>query len=111
MAIDDTKISYSNTWDIDQLIATAEVSVGTAAVAIYTFTTANPPYFEVQFKPTGSSKWFQPGTNSTNNLEAGLFSFKVYISGSSIFIDVDGGSSGITGGTARYFVWSDKVNY
>lgn len=109
MAVDSTKIGYSSTWDIDQLIATNTdnpTSVASGSTAIYTITgSVTLPDFKVQFKPTGSTFWFEPGTSSTNGTVAGEFTFSSYVSGSSIFITTS------TAGTARYFVWADKFNY
>ena len=109
MSVDDTKLAFYSEWDIDQLIATAEVPVTLVATSLYTYTTSDAPYFEVQFKPTGSTQWFQCGVNSLAGTLAGVFSFKAYISSTSIYIDVDAGGTAITGGTARYFIWADKV--
>lgn len=109
MAVDPTKIAYSSGWDIDQLVTTntgSPTSIGSGSTAIYTITgTVALPDFKVQFKPTGSTFWFEPGTSSTNGTVAGEFTFSTYISGSSIFITTS------TAGTARYFVWADKFNY
>lgn len=109
MTVDSTKIAYSSGWDIDQLIATNAdnpLAVGSGSTAIYTITGAvSLPDFKVQFKPTGSTFWFDCGTSSTNGTIAGIFTFSSYISGSSIFINTS------TTGIARYFIWADKVNY
>lgn len=109
MAVNSAKIGYSSEWDIDQLIATNADNPTTVAAgdtAIYSI--PGPvvlPDFKVQFKPSGSTFWFDPGTSSTNGTVAGEFTFSTYISGSSIHITTS------TGGAARYFVWADKIDY
>lgn len=107
MTIDPAKISYSSTWDIDQLLATDTVTVGSGVTAIYTIpSTAVPiPTYAVQFQPTGSTFWYDAGMSSSNGTAAGVFTFYSYISGSSISINAP------SAGKARYFVWADKVNY
>lgn len=106
MARDDTKLNYYSGWDIDQLLTTNSVSVSTGANAVYAVPSSNPiPVFEVQFKPIGSTFWYRPGTSSTNGTVAGEFTVYTYISALTIFINTT------VPGTARYFVWSDKVNY
>lgn len=106
MATDDSKLNYLSTWDIDQLVTTDSISVGSGATAIYTITGNVPiPEFEVQFKPTGSTFWYQMGMSSSSATVATTFMAYSYISGSSIFINAP------SAGTARYFVWADKVNY
>lgn len=106
MATDDTKLSYLSTWDIDQLLDTDTKSVGSGDTAIYTITGQFPiPEYEVQFQPTGSTFWYEAGMSSSNGTVAGSFTFYSYINGSSIFINAP------TAGTARYFVWADKINY
>jgi hypothetical protein len=106
MAVDDSKLYYLSQWDIDQLLATNSIAVGSGATAIYTISGDVPlPEYEVQFMPTGSTYWYEMGTASSDGTLAGTFTVYSYISGSSIFINAP------TAGIARYFVWADKVNY
>lgn len=106
MAVDDSKLNYLSTWDIDQLLANETIPVGSGATAIYTIPDSVPlPEFEVQFQPTGSSFWYGMGTSSSAGTLATQFTAYSYISGSSIFINAP------SAGNARYFVWADKVNY
>lgn len=106
MAVDNDKLNYYSAWDIDQLVASDTVLVGSGATAIYAITSPiTLPEFEVQFQPTGSTLWYEVGESSTNATLAGLFTFYSYISGSSVFINAPGA------GTARYFIWGDKINY
>lgn len=106
MTVDPTKIAYSSSWDIDQLLASTTVPVSSGTTSIYTITgTVLLPDFKVQFQPTGSTFWYEAGTSSTNGTVAGQFTFSSFINGSAIFIKTT------TGGTARYFVWADKFDY
>lgn len=109
MTVDATKIGYSSGWDIDQLTATNSANPTTVAAgstAIYTISGAvSLPDFKVQFKPTGSTYWFEPGTSSTDGTVANEFTFSIYINAGSIYITTS------SGGQARYFVWADKIDY
>lgn len=107
MTVDTNKVNYYSGWDIDQLIAQGSVTVGGAGnTTLATITNASlPNIFEVMFQPTGQTSWFQMGTNSTTGALAGLFICYSYMSGTSLIINTS------SSGTARYYVWSDKVNY
>lgn len=107
VAVDDTKIGYASEWDIDQLVATADVAVGSGDTAIYTITGSLPaiPVYEVQFQPGGSGPFYQAGAYSTDGTLANTSSFSTYISAGQIFI------TAFTTGVARYYVWSDKVDH
>lgn len=102
--VDATKINYYSGWDIDQVINQGSVSVAAGDSTIFN-NTSLPNVFEVEFQPTGSIYWYQAGKSSTNGTSAGTFTFFTYLSGVSLHINTT------TGGTARYYVWSDKVNY
>lgn len=105
MTLNDTNLEFSSTWDIDQLTATGTVAVGAGTSVLYTL--PNSTFinaFEVQFKPTGGL-YFQAGTSSTNGTIAGLFTFSCYISAGAVQIVTP------SAGTARYFIWADKVTY
>lgn len=106
MTTDNTKLNYFSRWDIDQLIATSTVAIGSGTTSIYTIPSTNPiPEYEVQFQPSGSPYWYGMGTSSTNGTLAGTFTPYSYISGTSLSIVAP------IAGNARYFVWADKVNY
>jgi hypothetical protein len=106
MTVDSTKLAYYSGWDIDQLLASSSASVGTGDTAVYTISGAvSVPVFALQFQPSGSAFWYDNGTSSTDGTLAGLFTVYSYISGNTLFINTT------TAGTARYFVWADKVNY
>lgn len=107
MTVDNTKFNYRSAWDIDQLIAQGSVAVGGAGdTTLYTITSsAVPNVFEVLFQPTGETSWYQAGTSSTSLGAGAIFTFYAYINASSLIIHTGGA------GTARYYVWSDKVNY
>lgn len=101
--MDDSKLIFSSAWDIDQLVASGEVAVGgSGETTIYTFT-GSAPVFEVLFKPTGSTRWYHAGMNSTDNTTTGLFFYTPYISGQNIRVHTE------SAGTARYYVWADEV--
>lgn len=106
MAVDDSKIGYYSGWDIDQLVDTDTVSVSSGDSLVLTIS-GDPtiPVAHAQFQPSGSTKWFDEGTNSTNNTQAGLFTFYTYISGSSFRAVTS------SAGTIRYYKWQDKVDY
>ncbi len=104
MAIDDTKLSYSSEWDIDQQVSVTEVSVSSGTTAIATIDdAADPPMFEVEFKPNSASYYFRMGTNSSDDTVAGLFSAMAYISGTSVYIKTT------VAGTARLYIWEDGI--
>jgi hypothetical protein len=108
-SVNDADTAYYSGWDIDQLISTNTVTVsGSGATTLVDFSSLNVPaipVFSVQFKPSGSSKWFNEGGNSTDGTGANYFIFYSYVTGTTLVIDT--GSAG----TARYFIWTDKVNY
>jgi hypothetical protein len=103
---DDTKLNFYSGWDIDQLYDSKEVAVTAGTATVFTIPATLPtiPVFEVQFKPTGDTKWYQSGTYSTNGTLAGLNNFYVHVQSGAVKIVS-------AGGTARYFVWTDKVDY
>lgn len=105
MSVDDTKLNYLSSWDIDQLVETVTVGVTPGTTAIYTIpSTSTPvPIFMVQLLVSG--RYYQAGTYSTDGTLAGLATFYSYISGNQIFIN-----TGLAG-TARCYVWTDKVDY
>jgi hypothetical protein len=105
MATDNDKLNFLSTWDIDQLVATAEVAVPSGTTALYTIPSTLPaiPVFEVQIKV--GTKWYQTGTFATSNTLATSKIMNAYVSSGQLFISTN------TAGTARYFVWQDKVNY
>lgn len=106
MTVDNSKLNYYSAWDIDQLLDTDTVLIGSGDTAIFTITgSTSIPEFEVQFKPISSTYWYAMGTSSTDGTVANTFTVYSYISGASIFIHAP------VAGTARYFVWADKVNY
>lgn len=109
MAIDDDKLIYSSEWDIDQLVESNTVAVagsGTTLVRDYSLLNLPPnPVWEVQFRPTGSTRYYTAGLNSLDGAGANNFTFFSYESGNTIYIVTD------RAGTARYFIWSDKVDY
>lgn len=106
--MDDNDLIFSSKWEIDQLDddypKTKTVSAGDTSIE--TIPDVNyPPYIEVQFKPSGSTKWFQAGTNGTGTAASTLFTWYWYISGSDLFVSVP------VGGDVRYFFWVDRINY
>jgi len=106
MTVDNTKSEYSSLWDIDQIIDRGTTTVGSGTTAIHTLSDANyPSTHEVQFKPTGSTKWYEVGQNATSNTIATLFTFYTYTLGSSLYVVTS------SAGTVRHFVWQDKLNY
>lgn len=107
MARDDTKLGYYSGWDIDQLFIENTVVVPIGTTAIYTIPASLPtiPVFEVLLRVTGFSRFYQAGSFSTDGTLAGLHNFSSYISGGQVFITTN------VAGTAKYFVWSDKVDY
>lgn len=107
MSLPDTNIAFNSNWDIDQLSFTNSISIGSGLTALYTLDATLPsiPVFEVQFKPTGSTRWFNCGVYATADTLATQDLFFTYIQSGVIYINTS------VAGTARYFVWQDKVNY
>jgi hypothetical protein len=107
MAVDNDKLSYFSAWDIDQLVATAEVAVSAGTTMIYDIPDNLPliPEWEVQFKPGASTVWFQTGPYSTNPGAGTIDSFSSYVQAGQLYITTS------TNGIARYYVWADKVDY
>lgn len=107
MSADDTKLNYLSTWDIDQLYATNTVVLALVTNPIYTIPADIPgiPVFEVQLKPIGSTKWYQSGSFTLSNTLATQRYFYTYVEAGVLYITTT------VIGTARYFVWTDKVNY
>lgn len=107
MSVDDTKLNYLSSWDIDQLVDTDTISVGSGATAVFTITSPLPSsiVYEIQFQPGDSGPWYQAGEYSTDGTLANSASFYTYINAGQLFINTP-----VTG-KARYFVWSDKIDY
>ena len=104
MAVDDTKVNYYSGWEVDQLIAQGSFSVSTGTTLVHSLSDAqNPNVYELQFQPSGVAQWYRIGTNSTNATVANLFNFSSYVDGSSLYATTS------SGGTIRYFIWSDTV--
>jgi hypothetical protein len=103
VSVDDSKLNYYSGWDIDQLVDSGTVAVGSGITAIYTVTGSLPsvPIYEVQFEQ--SNVWHQVGQYSTTGRFAGGQSFYTYLQSGKIFINAP------ASGNARYFVWSDTV--
>lgn len=107
MSTNNTKLNYDNAWDIDQLIST-DTTVVPSGVSVVTAIppTAMPiPLYEVQFQVSGLSRWYQPGAYSTTGLLANMQSFSAYVQNGNIYINTT------IAGTAKYFIWTDKINY
>lgn len=105
---DNSLLYYLSSWDIDQLYATDTVTIaGAGTTTVYTIPSDLPalPTFNVQFQPTGSSQWFDPGVFATAGTFATVSSFYTSIVGGAIVITT------FSAGTARYFVWTDKLDY
>lgn len=99
-------LKYLSSWLIDQLLATNETSVSSGTTLIYTATSGlTPPLFSLQFKPSGSNNWYQPGRSATGNTLATGFTFYGYVLNNSVYAVTD------RAGIVRHFVWSDKVTY
>jgi len=96
MSIDPTKVLFQSNLEIDRLLLVESKQIGAGVTALYNFT-GNPPVFEVQFSNNGNM-WYQMGTGSPGDPYS-------YIEGSTIYIRTN------ASGTARYYVWSDKVDY
>lgn len=107
MARDDIKLGYYSGWDIDQLVSENTVSVPIGTTAIFTFPANLPPVpvFDVLFRPIGFAGFYQAGSFSDNGTLAHLHSFSSYVFAGQIYITTD------IAGLAKYFVWSDKVDY
>lgn len=105
--VDDSKTSYYSGWDIDQLVASDSVTVPSGATAIFTLPSDLPslPVFEVLFRLSGFSRFYQAGYFSTDGTIANSHNFSSYISGNQLFINTS------DAGTAKYYVWSDKLDY
>lgn len=105
MATDNTRFYYLSTWDIDQLVVTGTSAVGTGTTALYTFSAPLPtiPVFEVQLQV--GNKWYQAGAFSTTGVLADIKNFFTYLSGNQLFINTT------VSGNARYFIWSDRIDY
>jgi hypothetical protein len=103
MSVNDSQLNYYSEWDIDQLVASDTISVGSGVTAIYTIPSAllPIPVFEVQFKQ--GSVWYQAGQYSTDGTFANGQVFYSYIQNGKIYVNAP------ATGIARYFVWSDTV--
>lgn len=106
MSVNKDYVSYASEWDIDQLVTSTSVAVISGDTLVYTLSgLPTIPVMHAQFQPTGSSKWFEEGTSSTDRTTSNTFTFYTYISGTSFraVTTVDG--------IVRYFKWQDKVDY
>ncbi len=106
MAIDDSKLAFSSTWEIDQLVLTGEFTVpslGTHAICTIPSDLPSLPVFEVQFKQSGYNVWFQTGYYSVDGTIAGYDIATTYIQSGVLYIQSQAG-------IARYFIWSDRID-
>lgn len=106
--IDEDKLSFSSNWEIDQLVYTNQDSPASASGVTLLRVIDTPvalPDFLVQFKPTGSTKWYSAGRNSTDGSSAGFFTFFGYIQSGALYV------YSTISGEARYYLWADKVDY
>lgn len=104
MPTDNTKLNYLSTWDIDKLLVEAqETIIGSGTTALYTIPASLPvvPTYEVQFKVSPTTLWCQTGTYGTGGSDY----FSTYVQSGVIYIKTT------TAGTARLYVWTDKVDY
>lgn len=101
--VDNSKTAYYSGWDIDQLVTTNSIAVSPGDTSVFSVVGMLFPVYELQFKPTGSTKWYSEGMSSTNNTLANLFIFSSYITGSAVHAVTS------TSGTIRYYVWEDTV--
>src|SRR6185503_15110191 len=99
--MNDSNAAFSSTWDIDQLVDSDTVAVSSGDTSILTISGSSA--FEVQFQPSGSSKWYGEGLSSTNNTLAGTFVFYSYQTATALHVVTP------SAGTVRYFVWADTV--
>lgn len=103
MAVDESKLAYSSDWDIDQLVASDDVGIGVGTTTVYTISDASdPPTYQVQFQPSGDTKWYNCGANSTDN-GVSFFNVLAYIDGTALRV------SATVAGTARYRIWQDGI--
>lgn len=116
MVLDDSKLNYSSSWDIDQLVVSNDTSattftnrvvvpIGTTLISTVPTGLPDIPEFDVQFQIANLTRWYYPGSYSTNGTVAGLHAFSVFLQNRGIYITTD------IAGTAKYFIWADKVNY
>lgn len=102
---ENSKLKYSSSWDIDQLATLQEVTVASGTNTIATIPVpVTYPVFEMQFKPSGSTKWYQMGYNSSNATLAGGFTFYGYVLNGNLYAVCP------SAGTVRYFIDTDKVD-
>jgi hypothetical protein len=106
----DSATLFNSNWDIDQLTSTGSHVLTSTAQPFYPFS-GYLPIFEVQFKPTGSTVWYGIGTNATAATFATSFTCYTVGGTSNLVFAIPSNPAGITGGTIRYFVWSDKLVY
>jgi len=106
MAMTTTNTAFSSTWDIDQLIQTGTAVISSPSATITA--TPNSPtlqMFEVQFQPTGSSKWFQVGYGTiSNNIASGFYCYSSIDTNNLYF-------SSLVAGNLRFFFWEDRIDY
>lgn len=102
MTVDRTKLAFSSSNDIDNLIATGTVAVGAGVSAVTNYASVSlPPVFVLQFQPNSTTLWYQMGGND----HGGAIALHGYADVGTIYINAS------IAGTVRYFVWSDKINY
>lgn len=100
--MDDSKVEFNSNWEMDRLIAQNDVAIGTGTTLLYTFASSlTPPSFEVQYSPN-SSQYYQMGHGQ---LGGTYFDVHAFIDGTGIYVTSN------VAGRARYYIWSDKVNY
>jgi hypothetical protein len=109
MEPNNSDLIFLSNWDIDQLLEAGTVNVSSNPTTVYSYT-GNLPTFELQFQPAGDTKWYDAGANTTNGTTTNLFWFYGSAQNGTISIYAYN-NSGNQSGTARYFIWADKVEY
>lgn len=106
MAINNSKLNFLSTWDIDQLVATGEVAVPGNLVSVVAIPAGLPalPVYEVYFKHGSGSKWYQVGQYSTANTTATAANSYSYIQNGQLFVAT------VTNGIVRYYFWQDRID-
>lgn len=104
MAINKTKVEFTSQWEIDNLLNSVPDKVINANqnTSLYIIPDVTSlPVFEIMFSPDGLN-WYNVGVYDNNGNINGTHA---WIEGNQIYFFSD------APGTARLYVWSDKVNY
>lgn len=102
MAVDQSKILFDSSLEIDKILKTGVIGVGPGTTEVYVLPDGNWwPNFQIMFSP-GEDHWHNIGIYEWYG---NIYGTHAWFEAGRIYFSSD------LGGVIRYYIWSDKVNY